>query len=228
MAVFKHLYLAAPLQAGLLVPLPAPLQARLSRVLRLGAGAEVALFNGVDGLWRARLANSKATQAEVLEQVRPQPAPHGATLVLGLPKRDAWEAALRQATELGVATIQPVGTQFSQRDTFNVARAEAILIEAAEQCERLSLPTLLPLLSLEAWLKILRTPCLWAYERGGSAPTPATAVLVGPEGGFSPAEVALLSAHPHLQPCSLGPTILRTDTAVVAALVATLTAARLA
>lgn len=216
--MLKHFYLAAPLTAGATVALPEALQSRLSRVLRLGEGAEIACFNGEDGLWRAQLTDAKARQAIIREQRRPQPAPSGATLAVGLPKREAWETILRQATELGVAAIQPLSTQFSQRDKFNAARAEMIMIEAAEQCERLTLPTLRPLQPLAGWLKALHSPCAWAYERGGAAPTRAGTVLVGPEGGFSPAEVAALQAHPQVQPFSLGPTILRADTAVVAAL----------
>ncbi len=204
------------------VALPAPLHARLTRVLRLGQGAEIGVFNGTDGLWRAQLTEPHARHAMVLEQLRAQPPATGPTLVLGLPKREAWETILRQATEMGVAAIQPLKSEFSQRDKFNQARAEMMMVEAAEQCERLTLPTLLPLQPLADWLKNLHAPCAWAYERTGGArppaPTQAQAVLVGPEGGFSPAEVALLQAHPQVQPLSLGPTILRADTAVVAAL----------
>lgn len=224
--MLKHFYLDAPLQAGARLALPEALQGRLSRVLRLGEGADIALFNGRHGLWRARLLDAKAKQVEVLVQLQPQAEASGSTLVLGLPKREAWETALRQATELGVTAIQPLTTQFSQRDKFNAVRAETILIEAAEQCERLTLPALLPLQPLEGWLKTLTTPCAWAYERGDGAPAYTDAVLVGPEGGFSPNEVALLQANPQIHSFSLGPTILRTDTAVVAALTAQFILAR--
>jgi 16S rRNA (uracil1498-N3)-methyltransferase len=216
--MLKHFYLAAPLAAGAMVALPAALQTRLSRVLRLGAGAEIALFNGQHGLWRAQLADAKAHHAQILEQLQPQPTAQGPTLAVGLPKREAWETIVRQATELGVAALQPLTTEFSQRDKFNTARATLLTIEAAEQCERLTLPTLLPLQPLGVWLNTLNAPCAWAYERGGTAPTRAGTVLVGPEGGFSPAEVATLQAHPQVHAFSLGPTILRADTAVVAAL----------
>ena len=122
------------------------------------------------------------------------------------------------ATELGAAAIQTLTTEFSQRDKFNAARATLLMIEAAEQCERLTLPSLLPLQPLSTWLTTLNAPCAWAYERGGGAPLTASSVLVGPEGGFSPAEVAALQAHPQVHALRLGPTILRADTAVVAAL----------
>lgn len=216
--MLKHFYLEAPLAAWAQAPLPEGLQGRLTRVLRFGVGAELALFNGRDGLWLATLTDAKARHATVLQQLQPQPQAHGLTLAVGLPKREAWETMLRQATELGVMAIQPLSTEFSQRDKFNPSRAAAILIEAAEQCERLTLPTLLPLQPLATWAKTLKTPCAWAYERGGSSANRAPVVLVGPEGGFSPAEVALLQAQPLVQPFTLGPTILRADTAVVAAL----------
>jgi 16S rRNA (uracil1498-N3)-methyltransferase len=222
MQPLKHFYVDAALTAGATVTLPADLRRRLTGVLRMGAGAEIALFNGRDGLWQATLTDAKAKQTKVGAQLKPQPEnTRGLILVLGLPKREAWETALRQATELGVVAIQPLITHYAQRDKFNAARAKSLLIEAAEQCERLTLPTLHAPVVLTAWLETLNASCAWAYERGGEASIKnvVNSVLVGPEGGFSPTEVALLSAHPQVKTMSLGPTILRTDTAVVAALV---------
>lgn len=216
----RRFYVGVPLAAGQSLALPEALQHRLSRVLRLGAGSKVALFNGADGLYEAELTNAKARTAHLTRQLQPQSSLPQLGLVLAMPKREAWESALRQATELGATDIWPVKSDFSQVAKFNAEKAQAQLVEAAEQCERLNLPTLHPLQSLTGFLASLNTPCAWAYERGTTGRSNLTArqVLVGPEGGFSPAEVEALQNHPQLQPFTLGQTILRTDTAVVAAL----------
>jgi 16S rRNA (uracil1498-N3)-methyltransferase len=137
-------------------------------------------------------------------------------------KRDAFETALRQATELGVAIIQPVRTDFVVKTDFNAERAQAIIVEAAEQCERLTLPTLLPVMNLKQAVENQGT-LYWAAERELAAawpqvPKSSAAVLVGPEGGFSVAEKNWLKQQPQVHPVSLGHNILRADTAVVAVL----------
>ncbi len=216
----RHFYLEASLHAGAELILPQPLQHRLSGVLRMGLGDEVAVFNGINGLWAATITEKQARRVTLGVQLQPQPPMSGPTLVLGLPKREAWESALRQATELGVAAILPLATAFAQRDKLNAARAHTILSEAAEQSERLTLPTLHPVQTLPQWLATLKSPCVWADARGQGHPWPKgpTQVLVGPEGGFSPAEEEVLAAHPHITAGHLAGGILRTDTAVVAAL----------
>lgn len=218
----KRFYLPATLQPGITLTLPESLSHRLRNVLRMQVGDALHVFNHQGELAAATLADAKA-RSVVVTAMLPSPAPlPPLTLVLGLPKKDAWETALRQATELGVTTIIPLKTGFSQVSKLNLERVQATLIEAAEQSERTTLPTLAPLTSLEVFLQALAHPCAWAYERLGTQPAtakvPLHSVLVGPEGGFAPTEVAALQRHPHIVPFSLGPTILRTDTAVVAAL----------
>ena len=216
----KHFYLNTSLQAGAVLPIPDELRHRLSGVLRMKEGDTLALFNGQSGLWEAKLTDAKLRKVQVVQQVQPQPtATPMLALALGLPKREAWESALRQATELGVTAIYPLATHYAQRDKVNAERAHAIIIEAAEQCERLTLPVVHPVQTLATWLASLDAPCAWAYERGGDNATPvAPTLFIGPEGGFAPEEVTSLQAHPQIQPFSLGQTILRTDTAVVAGL----------
>jgi 16S rRNA (uracil1498-N3)-methyltransferase len=217
----KLFHTPVPLTPGSTIQLDAPLQHRLSKVLRMGQGAHIRLFDGHGTAAEAEIADAKCRTAHILAALPPQSVRPPLTLVLGLPKRDAWETALRQATELGATAILPLKTDFSQVGKLNAERAQATVTEAAEQSERHTLPALHPVATLAQFLQGLTQPCAWAYERleGGAATTPAAAmVLVGPEGGFSPAEVALLRAHPHIVPFSLGTTILRTDTAVVAAL----------
>ena len=217
MAELKHIYLNMPLQQGVVV-LPKEVAHRLGKVLRLPAGAEVALFNGRDGLWQARLDDPKAGIVSCLAQLRPQTEEAGPTLILACLKRDAFETALRQATEMGARAIQPVTTDFTVKTDFNAERANALVIEAAEQCERLTLPVIKPVRALKQ-VVAEGGAIYWAAERGaiGTAPLPdiAASALVGPEGGFSPAEKDWLGQQPQVVPVSLGKNILRADTAVV-------------
>lgn len=213
----RHFFCNAPLAEGRSVKLPDDLQHRLAKVLRLGEGDEVALFNGKEGLFSATLADAKCRSAQVAAQFQAQPAVKPAHLYLGIPKREAWESALRQATELGITDIHPLLTAHAVPTRMNDERAQALVVEAAEQCERLTVPTLHSLIRFEDWLAALSQPTLWAHPAATSGTASVSGVLVGPEGGFSAAEEKLLSAHPHIRPVTFGPTILRTDTAVVAA-----------
>ncbi|NBX85986.1 MAG: 16S rRNA (uracil(1498)-N(3))-methyltransferase [Proteobacteria bacterium] len=223
--MLKHFYLSATLQTGQNLTLPPELQHRLHKVLRLGQGAAVAFFNGLlasqnGGIYTATITNPSCRTATIGAQLAATPAVSGPILAIGVPKREAWESALRQATELGASAIQPLKTAFCQVGKINTERAQSILIEAAEQSERLTIPTLLPLQTLESFLSTLNTPCAWAAERTPAQLTTLKPhhILIGPEGGFSPAEKSQLQAHPNIHPIALGPTILRTDTAVVATL----------
>ncbi len=217
----KLIYVPTSLAAGQLISLPEDVQHRLYRVMRMGQGTMIHVFNGQGLAAVAEIADAKCRTAACQSLLPAKPPLPPRPLALGVPKRDAWEAALRQATEMGVTDIIPLKTRFSQIGKLNTERDHRHLIEAAEQSERYTLPTLHPLRTLEDYLATLSTQTLWAYERLETAAplgTTPTAVLVGPEGGFAPEEVAVLKSHPHIQPFSLGPTILRSDTAVVAAL----------
>jgi 16S rRNA (uracil1498-N3)-methyltransferase len=219
----KRFYVETPLTAGASLTLPENLQHRLLHVLRKQPGDIIRIFNNSNELFEAELEDKKCRIVRLM-QALPTPTPlPPLTLALGLPKREAWETALRQATEMGVTHIIPLATAFSQvKEPANPARQQTLLIEAAEQCERLSLPHIAPVTTLEDFLAAQTTPVAWAYEREDGAPQPLPAscstLLVGPEGGFAPAEVSLLAAHPQIHALSLGPTILRVDTAVVAGL----------
>lgn len=220
----KLFYLPQPLSAGSTIPVPEDLQHRLYRVMRMGQGDVIHIFNGTGQAATASIMDAKCRTAQVQAMLPEKPQLPTRILAIGLPKRDAWEAALRQATEMGATHIIPLKTRFAQVAKLNADRDHRHLVEAAEQCERYTLPTLSPVMSLEDYLTSLTAPCLWAYERltaPQSAPKPTeipTATLVGPEGGFAPEEIAQLNDHPFIRPFTLGPTILRTDTAVVAAL----------
>lgn len=215
----RYFYLDHALSAGHTVALPKPLQRRLTGVLRLKPGQELAVFNGRDGVFQATLADA-ATLA-VQTQLSPFTPLPSCRLWVGLPKKETFDRVLRQATEMGVTEIQPLLTEFTVPTKLNLERVQAILIEAAEQCERQDLPALHAPIPLPQALKNLTEPLAWAYERLAATPAPVKpcrGVLIGPEGGFSSTEIELLQQHPQIQPISLGKTILRVDTAVVAGL----------
>lgn len=220
----RRFWVPEALHAGVVVTFTEPLQHRLRHVLRLGVGDTVGLWNGRDGLWEAALTDAKARAATVQTQHAAQPAAQGLVVAVGLPKREAWELVLRQATELGAQAIVPLKTAFAQVGKINPARVHAIVQEAAEQCERLTLPDVPTPQPLPAWLAAQTAsntaPVLWLDARGtaGVWPTGVSTVLVGPEGGFSPEEEALLAAHPLVQRVTLATPVLRVETAVVAAL----------
>ncbi len=221
-----RLFVAAPLDDGVTVAL-SPAQAHyLGTVMRLGPGDAVLLFNGRDGEALARLESIRRGQAKlrVEQRTRAQAAEPDLWLVFSLLKRDATDLVVQKATELGVARMLPVFTERGNTHRMNAHRLAAIAIEASEQCGRLTVPELdqpRPFTALLSdWPPERRL--FAAVERSDAprlAPAPAPcALLVGPEGGFAPAELDALRAHPLVTPVSLGPRILRADTACIAGL----------
>lgn len=227
-----RLYVAADLAAGGEVVLDEA-QAHLVRsVLRLDAGAYLGLFNGRDGEWLARiLAVAKGRVAAMVEtQARLQTAEPDLWLAFAPIKRARLDYLAEKATELGVSAIWPVFTRHTAVDRVNEDRLAANAREAAEQTGRLSVPRILPAADLS------RALAEWPAERrillgdeSGAAPPVADvlaatdhggtwAVLTGPEGGFARAELDRLRELPFVSPVSLGPRVLRADTAAIAAL----------
>ncbi|SDB63006.1 16S rRNA (uracil(1498)-N(3))-methyltransferase [Belnapia rosea] len=224
-----RLYLDQPLEAGREVP-ATPGQAHyLGSVMRRGPGDVVLLFNGRHGEWEGRIAAIRKDRCALLpeRQARPQPPQADTRLLVAALKRDAMEWVAEKATELGIGLIQPVFTRRSVADRVNTARLAAIAQEAAEQCERLSLPRIgapqpLPAV-LEAWDGI---PLLVGAERGERPPLARAAKglhapwawLVGPEGGFDRVELDDLARRAFVSTAALGPRILRAETAAIAGL----------
>lgn len=205
----------------------------LGSVLRRRPGEQVRLFNAGWGEWRAEIVSldKRGGTWRALERLRPPAAEPGPTLLFALLKRDATDLLVRMATELGVSSLQPVLTARTNAARVNLERLRAIATEAAEQSERLSVPAVaaparLDLL-LGAWPP--GEPLLAAVERlatpvrdenpvavPGARPG---SLLIGPEGGFTPAELDALRACPFVTLISLGSRILRAETAAVAGLV---------
>lgn len=216
----KLLYVPGVYEVGRTITLPEDVQHRLARVMRMGIGNIVQVFDGEGHAAEVEITDGKCRTVRVTGLLPEKAALPRKVLVLGLPKREAWETALRQATEMGVTEIVPVKTRFSQVSRINRERAQALMVEAAEQCERYELPKLRDMVGLEDFLTELNEVCGWAYERleETSDFVQTVMVLVGPEGGFAADEVEMLRKHKFIRAFSLGPTILRSDTAVVASL----------
>lgn len=215
------------------MPLTANQTHYLRHVLRLEPGAHLRLFNGRDGEWLADLAQSgkKEGAARCLEQLRPQLASADIWALFAPVKKEGTELMVEKATELGAAVLQPVLTARSNTQRVNAERWQAQTIEAAEQCERLTLPEIRPLVRLSDILanwpagRVL----LVCAERGEARPAVQAlplvagkplAVLTGPEGGFTPDELQGLGGLPFVVKISLGGNILRAETALIAALAA--------
>jgi 16S rRNA (uracil1498-N3)-methyltransferase len=224
-----RLFLDALLAEGAELPGTAAQAHHLGTVLRRGAGDAVALFNARDGEFAARIAHLRRDRCAftIGERLRgPAPEPDLRLVVAAL-KRDALDWVVEKATEFGVAAIQPVITRRSVVDRVNTERLAAIARGAAEQCERLSVPIVQPALPLHAALDAWDgAPLLVAAERRGAAPIRDVAAtarlpcgwLVGPEGGFDPAELDATTRRAFVTPVALGPRILRAETAAVAGL----------
>jgi len=188
------------------------------------------LFNGRDGEWRARIDTIGKGWAslQLTEQSLPQPVEPDIWLLFAPIKRGRVDFLVQKATELGVSILLPTTTRRTVVERINLVRLGTTAAEAAEQCRRLSVPELRPVQSLEkvlaSWPEERRL--LFCDEAGGppaieamTGQEPAPwAILIGPEGGFDPDESQALRERPFVVPMSLGPRILRAETAAVAAL----------
>jgi 16S rRNA (uracil1498-N3)-methyltransferase len=198
----------------------------LGAVLRLAPGDRVKLFDDRTGEWVAEIveAGKKRVTVRIAGKLREREAVPDLWLVFAPIKRGRIDWIAEKATELGVARLVPVLTQRTIVDRVNGERLRAHMIEAAEQCERSALPVLDEPQQLDRLLAAwpAERMLLFADEQGGTpfaeavVPGPA-AILIGPEGGFTPEEREAIRAAPQAKPVSLGPRILRADTAAVAA-----------
>ena len=238
-----RLYLDTPLAAGAQIALDKADAHYLINVMRRKPGDRVRLFNGREGEWRAEVsaADRKGGVLTVTEALRQQTASPDLWLLFAPVKKAKTDLIVEKAVELGVSVLQPVSTRRTIADRIKAERFEAIAKEAAEQTERLDLPEIRPLSPLDRALQDWPAGRLlyfadeagddpdaaWGGETGRARPMGAQlaadgpgpgAVLTGPEGGFSPEEGDRLRALAFVRPVSLGPRILRAETAVIAAL----------
>jgi 16S rRNA (uracil1498-N3)-methyltransferase len=224
-----RLYVDHPLGQGQTIPLSQPQAHYLFGVMRLGPGAGVLLFNGRDGEWLAEVAEAGKRGGTLLctSQTKPLQMPPDLWLLFAPIKKARTDFIVEKAAEMGAARILPVQTAFTNADRIRQDRLQAHAVEAAEQCGGTFVPIVDDLQKLDTVLKN------WPADRqlmfcdealvGQQSPlTAATsgpwAILIGPEGGFSPTERTRLHALPFTHAVALGPRILRADTAAVAAL----------
>ncbi len=226
-----RLFVDVPLAAAQEVAL-APEQAHyLRQVMRLADGAEILVFNGRDGEWSARIAATGKRGAALRpeRQIRPQPETFGPVYAFAPLKQARLDYMVQKAVEMGASRLSPVLTQFTQVNRMNMDRMRANAIEAAEQCGILALPVIDEPVALHKWLAALPPEQMIVFcdeESAEKSPVEelqradkrALAVLVGPEGGFSADERRALLARENVIRLSLGPRVLRADTAAVAAL----------
>lgn len=227
----QRLFLDAPLSHGTAGEATAEQFNYLVNVLRLTEGAEILVFNGRDGEWRARLAfaSKKKLQLVAIAQTRQQPAASDLHYLFAPLKVGRLDYLVQKAVEMGAGLLQPVMTQHVQGKITNLDRLQANAIEAAEQCGILSIPQVAAPQKLkdllETWPRERRIIfCDEGDENQNPLPILSEiretklALLIGPEGGFSKEERSLLHSRDFVTPIPLGPRILRADTAAVAAL----------
>lgn len=232
----RRLYVDAPLAPEARIDLDRPQAHYLCNVLRLGEGAELLAFNGRDGEWRVALSlqGRKSVALVAKKMTRPQEAGGDLHYLFAPLKHARQDYMVQKAVEMGASLLQPVLTRHTHSDRINEARMQANAVEAAEQCGILALPRIASPARLDALLAAWPSERLLIFcdedaESGEpvgtlqaakadlAVPRPL-AVLIGPEGGFDAAERAALLAQPSVVRLSLGPRVLRADTAAVAAL----------
>jgi 16S rRNA (uracil1498-N3)-methyltransferase len=224
-----RLFVRQPLLDRMRIELDAAQANYLGNVLRLSEGAELLVFDGGSGEWLARIAEA-AKKRMVLAVERRTREPESIPdiwLVFAPVKRNQTDWLVEKATELGAARLVPVITRRTIVERVKLERLEAIAIEAAEQCGRTRLPEIAEPLPLARFLEDLDSVrTLYFADESGGQPAAAAfragpaAILTGPEGGFTDEERATIRAAPNAVPVSLGPRILRAETAALAALTA--------
>lgn len=209
-----------------------PAQANyLNNVLRLGPGAEILIFDGINGEWLAAIVEARKGRCRlsVIKQVRPQIEGPDIHYLFAPLKKGRLDYMVQKATELGIAALRPIMTRRTVASRVNLERMRSNAIEAAEQCGVLRVPEIAEPERLDAMLAGWDAERLLIYcDESAPVASPIAAlgdvdagplaVLCGPEGGFDEEERAQLSKQTFVRPISLGPRVMRADTAAVAAL----------
>lgn len=230
----QRLFLDADLAVGAAVPLDRAQSNYLLNVLRFAPGDPLLVFNGRDGEWRAELSGTgrKAATLRVVGQVRAQPGPSRLHYCFAPLKHARLDYVVQKAVEMGAGVLRPVLTQHTQVPRVSDERMRANAVEAAEQCGVLAVPRIEPAVRFERWLADRPGDRALVFcDEDAEVADPAAAlaalrdrafgeveVLIGPEGGFSLAERTALAGVRGVVRLSLGPRVLRADTAAVAAL----------
>jgi len=236
----QRLFIDAPLAAGAAIEIDREQANYLLNVLRLGENDGILVFNGADGEWLARIAPTgrKSARLVVERNVRAQDRPGNVHYLFAPLKHARLDYMIQKAVEMGAARLQPVLTRRTQAQRVNLERMRSNAIEAAEQCGIMTIPQIDDTITLERLLRdwpadrrlvfcdedtAVAEPFAALTQAFASRPAaedswPTVAVIVGPEGGFDDAERKALAELPGSVSISLGPRVLRADTAAVAAL----------
>lgn len=223
-----RLFVPGPLAQGGEIALEGSQAHYLGKVMRVTVGDAVIACDDETGEWACEVVSVGKRDVVVLarERLREREAVPDFVLCAALLKKPNFDLVLEKATELGVDAIRPVVTRRCVADKLNPERAATIVAEAAEQCARTALPRIEPVAKLEALLRDWPADraLFFADEQGGAPAASAfaahngpAALLVGPEGGFDEEERALVRAHPSARAITLGPRILRAETACISA-----------
>ncbi len=231
MASKVRLYVDQPLGEGQLVPLSRDQAHYLFGVMRMAVGTVLSLINGRDGEWDAEVAEAGKHKGVLVcvSQTKPLQAPPDLWLLFAPIRKERMQFLVEKATELGAAVLQSVQTQFTNHtDRVRIDKMRAHVVEAVEQCGATFVPEVREPVKLSAILQDWPAdrPLYFCDEAttgdaagfGAVPPSTKAAILIGPEGGFSEEERATLRDHPLTQTISLGPRILRAETAATAAL----------
>jgi 16S rRNA (uracil1498-N3)-methyltransferase len=227
-----RLFVDAALAPGASVVLERSQSNYLGNVLRLSAGESILVFNGRDGEWQASIRGRKRPDSlDIVARTRPQDRLPDLTYVFAPLKHARLDYMVQKAVEMGASMLQPVLTRFTQVTRINGERMRANVIEAAEQCGILSLATVAEPMPLDRYLSQRQAQRLLVFcDEAADATSPLQAlqsgpmaaqgvdILIGPEGGFAEEERVTLLRRPRTLRLSLGPRVLRADTAAVAAL----------
>jgi 16S rRNA (uracil1498-N3)-methyltransferase len=223
-----RLYVKDTLQSGNKLQLDEAKLHYLKNVLRLPQGAQLRLFNGIDGEYAAHIGMYHKKFVEIIceEHTREQRNPQKIGLMFALIKPARQEFLIEKATELGASDIYPLVTDHCTYRKINTNKLATYTTEAAEQCERLTVPVIHGLMSLQEGVLSYEGKILWADESRDTTETlrevlekhDISSVLIGPEGGFSEKEKTFLRSQDHVYPVHLGELILRAETAGIALL----------
>lgn len=216
-----RLYLEASLRDGERIGIEQERAHYLRNVMRLRPGDYIRIFNSADGEWASKIVGieRRTVQVEVEKMLREPFVEAGPELFFAPIKRHRQEMMVEKVVELGVAALRPVVTAHGVVDRINVTRTKSRIVEAVEQCERLTVPDFGAMVELETVLD--GRPILMADERGGKPllqaldDAPDAAFFVGPEGGFGDVERSRLHNATGVTPVTLGTTILRAETAAI-------------
>ena len=226
MKIKTRIYVQMDFQIHQDILLPDDISHHLKNVLRAKIGDKIGIFNGTDGEYGADITHihKKSVQIRLQDKIKPHLPPENITLLFAMIKKTPLEFMVQKCTELGIGHFQPVITDYTVVHDINIGRLQDIAVQAAEQCGLTALPTFYPPISLYDGLKNY-SAVLFCDETGGNLSikdavnnvTHIDSILIGPEGGFSPAEHLYLKQQPQCHGITLGKRILRAETAAIAA-----------